>query len=198
VENVVFNFDSTNKVSEISFAIDNNSINDILKHRDAFGTINDKYTLIRFLETYKTAYSLKRLDYIESIFSNDALIIVGTVLKRKGSAESMMKSIGDYAIKYQRLTKREYINRLKTVFKRNEYINLDFDELNVKKVNGKNKIYGIQIAQNYNSSSYSDFGYLFLMIDMNDSLKPTIYVRTWQPEKNPDGTIYGVEDFQMN
>ncbi len=198
IENVVFSFDSSGMISEISFAVDNTVIKDILRHSSAFGSVNDKYTLIRFMESYKTAYSLKRLDYIESVFSDDALIIVGTMLKRKGSVESMMKNIGDEAVRYQRLTKREYLERLQSVFARNEYINLDFDEAKVKKVNGEDKIYGIQIAQHYNSASYSDFGYLFLMIDLNDSLNPTIYVRTWQPEKNPDGSIYGLEDFQMN
>ena len=37
--------------------------------------------LISFLENYKTAYALKRLDYISSIFDDDALIITGRVLK---------------------------------------------------------------------------------------------------------------------
>jgi hypothetical protein len=36
-----------------------------------------RVTIINFIENYKTAYALKRLDYIESIFSDNALIIVG-------------------------------------------------------------------------------------------------------------------------
>jgi hypothetical protein len=198
VENVVFSFNEENKIEEISFAIDNITISNILNHGKAFGNLKDKYTLIKFMESYKTAYSLKRLNYIESIFSDNALIIVGTVLKQASRIEDMYKTIGTKAIRYQKLNKKEYIERLKVVFNSNEYINIDFDDAIVKKVNGNNKIYGIQIAQHYYSSSYNDFGYLFLMIDLNDSLKPTIYVRTWQPEKNPDGSIYGLEDFQMN
>ena len=198
VENVVFTFNDQNKISEVAFAIDDHAIRDVLRHSSSFGSLNDKYTLIRFMESYKTAYSLKRLDYIESVFSDDALIIVGTVLKRKGSVEDMMKNLGDNVVKYQRLTKQEYVQRLRSVFNSNEYINIDFDDAKVKKVNGNSKIYGIQIAQHYYSATYSDFGYLFLMIDLNDSLNPTIYVRTWQPERNPDGSIYGLEDFQMN
>jgi hypothetical protein len=35
------------------------------------------------------------------------------------------------------------------------------------------------------------------MIDLNDTLNPKIYVRTWQPQKNPDGSIYGLADFHF-
>jgi hypothetical protein len=198
MENVVFTFDSTRKIEAISFAISNKTIHDILRHSNNFGSLSDKYILIRFMEYYKTAYSLKRLSYIASIFSDNALIIVGTVLKPAKAINEMYSSIGQKAVRYQRYTKTEYIRRLETVFRSKEYINIDFEDATVKKVNGKEKIYGIQIAQHYYSSDYDDFGYLFLMIDLNDSLKPTIYVRTWQPEKNPDGSIYGLNDFKIN
>ena len=66
------------------------------------------------------------------------------------------------------------------------------------KVNGDEKIYGIQIKQDYYSTNYADKGYLFLMIDLNDSINPKIYVRTWQPEKNDDGSIFGLNDFEIN
>jgi len=87
------------------------------------------------------------------------------------------------------------MTRLHRVFSSNEFINIHFEENIVKKVNGPDKIYGIQIKQDYYSTTYADKGYLFLMIDLNDSLNPKIYVRTWQPEKDSDGSIFGLEDF---
>ncbi len=198
MENVVFSFNADRKIEAVSFAVSNQTIHDILRHSNNFGSLADKYTLIRFMEYYKTAYSLKRLPYIASIFSDNALIIVGTVFQPAKSIDNMYRAMGEKAVRYQKYTKQEYVRRLAHVFKSNEYINLDFEDATVKKVNGKDKIYGIQIAQHYYSSDYDDFGYLFLMIDLNDSLKPTIYVRTWQPKKNPDGTIYGLNDFKIN
>ncbi len=198
MESVVFTFNDEGLIDAVSFALSDHTIFDILSHTDNFGTVSDKYTLIKFMEFYKTAYSLKRLEYIKSVFSENALIIVGTVLKPTVSIEGRYKSLGTEAIRYQRFSKKEYIERLERVFNSKEYINIDFDEAIVRKVNGDQKIYGIQIAQQYYSSNYNDFGYLFLMIDLNDSLNPTIYVRTWQPEKNADGSIYGLEDFRMN
>ena len=201
-ENVVFTFNIKQKIEAVSFAISAQTIAGIVNHSKKFGSVKDKYTLIKFMEFYKTAYSLKRLKYIKSIFSDNALIIVGTVLKKSVPIEKdVYKNFGDKSdeiVKYQRYTKKEYIERLEHVFNSKEYINIDFDDAAVRKANGNDRIYGIQIAQHYYSSTYNDFGYLFLMIDLRDSLKPTIYVRTWQPQKNPDGSIYGLEDFRMN
>jgi len=197
-ENVVFTFDNQKMISAVSFAISDKTIYDIVSHGAGFGGIKEKYTLIKFMEYYKTAYSLKRLDYIESIFSDNALIIVGTVLEKAQPIDGMYKNIGEKGVKYQRYTKKDYITRLENVFNSKEYVNIDFDEAEVRKLNGSDNIYGIQLSQHYYSSNYSDFGYLFLMIDLHDTLHPTIYVRTWQPQKNDDGSIYGLEDFRMN
>ncbi|MBM3435242.1 MAG: hypothetical protein FJY07_03370 [Bacteroidetes bacterium] len=198
IEQVVFTFNMDLKIEAISFAISDKAIGDITSRSDNFGTVEDKYQLINFMEHYKTAYCLKRLDYIEKIFAENALIIVGSIIKEAEPIEGMYKKIGTERIKYIELNKGEYIGRLKKVFSSNEYVNIHFEENIVKKVNGDNKIYGIQIKQDYYSTNYADNGYLFLMIDLNDSINPKIYVRTWQPEKNPDGSIYGLNDFEIN
>jgi len=38
------------------------------------------------------------------------------------------------------------------------------------------------MRQHYNSTSYSDEGYLFLLVDFNEEF-PKICVRTWQPQE---------------
>jgi hypothetical protein len=89
------------------------------------------------------------------------------------------------------------MERMKRVFGRNEFINIHFEDNQIRKTQRDDKIYGIQIAQYYHSSTYADKGYLFLMIDLNDTLQPKIYVRSWQPHKNPDGSIFGLENFRF-
>ena len=152
--------------------------------------------ILQFMEDYKTAYCLKNIDFIQKIFDDDALIIVGNVLKKYKSSDSFYFSgLSEDEIKYQRLTKSEYINRLKRIFTTNEFINIHFEDNVVKKANKDLSIYGIQIAQHYASDTYADKGYLFLMVDLRDTINPIIHVRTWQPRKNDDGSIYGLEDF---
>lgn len=199
VENLVFYIDSlSRKVSGLSFSISQAAIRDILSHSEEWGSERDKWQLITFMENYKTAYCLKRFAYIEKIFDEDALIIVGRNLQKSTTirAEDEISYYGDNA-EFVRKSKTEYIESLRMVFKSNEFINIHFEDNLVKRRNAKEKIFGIQIAQYYTSSRYSDKGYLFLMLDLKDSLNPKIHVRTWQPEKNPDGSIFGLTDFHF-
>lgn len=150
--------------------------------------------LIRFLENYKTAYALKRLDYIESIFAEDALIIVGTVLKKQTVTERQVTINRPY-IRFTRQTKEQYIKRLRSTFASNEFINLRFADNVIRKSADKGEIYGVQIRQDYFSSNYGDSGYLFLMVDLNNPDKPIIHVRAWQPEKDPDFGLIDLPSF---
>jgi len=194
IENVVFSFNKYNKIDALSFSLSEKSQEDILSKGVRFGSIQEKYLLIQFMEDYKTAYCLNRIDYLESIFDENALIIVGHILKKEKPIEGIYKSLGN-KVEYIKLSKKEYIQRLRSIFQNNEFVNIHFEDNNVKKVGGNEKVYGIQIAQNYYSENYADKGYLFLMIDLNDNQKPKIYVRTWQPVKNEDGSIFGLSDF---
>lgn len=199
IEDVIFIFNDVGKINDINFSLSQTAINDILSKEERFATTEEKYFLIRFMENYKTAYCLKRIDYIQKIFDEDALIIVGTVLKRKKMTDiPYYSSLTENEITYQRLTKCEYIDRLNKVFSNNEYVNIHFEDNVVKKAKKDMSIYGIQIAQHYTSQTYADKGYLFLLVDLRDTANPIIHVRTWQPKKNEDGSIYGLEDFPFD
>jgi hypothetical protein len=176
------------KVKEVAFGLEEAAVADIMGREQ--WSIDARQTMIHFLETYKTAYALKRLDYIESIFSQDALIITGSVVKGTGQKEMQPAKMAQ--VKYTRQTKEQYIKSLKKCFGSNEYINIRFAENTVRRSASKPDIYGIQIKQDYFSSSYGDTGYLFLLIDFQKPETPIIHVRTWQPDLDPnikDGRI---------
>ena len=199
IENVVFILNKNEKITDINFSLSQVAINDILSKEERFATQEEKFFLIRFMENYKTAYCLKRIDYLQKVFDEDALIIVGSVLKkRKSFKDSYYTNLSDTVIKFLKLTKVEYINRLNRIFSSNEFINVHFEDNIVEKARNDMSIYGIQIAQHYTSETYADKGYLFLLIDLRDTLNPIIHVRTWQPKKNKDGSIYGLKDFPFD
>ncbi|MBT7470110.1 MAG: LPP20 family lipoprotein [Candidatus Cloacimonetes bacterium] len=195
VENVVFTFDDTGKIEAVSFALSDIAVADIMDKNEQFGSLEDKYQIVQFMEQYKTAYCLKNIDYIEQVFSENALIIVGTILKQDKPIENMYKNLGD-KIEYVKYSKQEYVERLKMVFGNNEFVNIHFEDNKVQKSNKNDKVYGIQISQYYYSENYADSGYLFLMFDLTDSAKPQIYVRTWQPEKDEAGKMFELSDFK--
>ncbi len=191
VEDVVFTLNKKNKITNITFGLSKQSVDDISSN--TFWSEKTRVELINFMENYKTAYALKRLDYIENIFSDNALIITGSVVKVKPSAEFQYSN--NQIVRYNRMSKEQYLRNLQHCFKSNEFINIRFADNTVRQSGKGSEIFGIQIKQDYFSTNYGDTGYLFLLIDMTDSIAPVIHVRTWQPEKNPDGSIYGLSDF---
>ena len=195
-EELVFVFNEDDKIERINFALSEDAIEDILGKVQA--TETEKYQIVNFIEEYKTAYCTENIDFIEKIFDNNALIIRGQMLKDDTTdIEGMYNKLGK-SWKAVKQSKTDYIRNLKTIFDRNEYVNLHFEDNQVTRMNSKDsKIFGLQIHQYYYSQNYSDEGYLFLMFDLTKPDSTRIYVRTWQPEKNPDGSIYGLDDFYL-
>ena len=193
VEDVVFEFAPDAKiVHSLSFGLAQTALEGITGKTQ--WSEASRLTLIRFLENYKTAYALKRIDYISSIFADDALIIVGNVLKKQPVQDAITIEPDKQVVRYTKQTKEQYIKNLSVCFQSNEFINLRFADNEIRKA-GSGEIYGIQIKQDYFSSNYGDTGYLFLMVDLNDRERPVIHVRAWQPEKDPDFGLIDLSSF---
>ena len=198
VEDIVLTFNKEQKIVNIAFGLGKTAEDDILNK----GVWDEKSRLaiMNFLENYKTAYALKRLDYIRSIFDDDAVIITGSVVSKANSITNMenqssISAEGNQIIKMNRQTKDEYLASLKRCFERNEFVNIRFSDNEVKKMGAGGESYGIQIQQDYYSSTYGDKGYLMLLVDINEPKKPLIKLRTWQPEKDPNFGLYEPGDF---
>ncbi len=189
-EDICLTFNADGKVESLAFGLNRASRDDILT-TNWDGEV--KMELINFLENYQTAFALKRLDFIGSLFSDDAVIITGSVL-RKASVSSAEQNRMTFtnAVKYTRHNKEEYLEKLAKCFDKNDFINIRLTDNDVRRMDAiHGKCYGILIHQDYYSTTYSDTGYLFLIADFNDSEKPTIILRTWQPERDPG--IYQTE-----
>lgn len=195
VEDVVLTFDENKKISNVAFGLGQTAEDDIL-NKGVWGE-SARVAIMNFLENYKTAYALKRMDYITSVFDDDAVIITATVVNKAATnIEKPGLSLGgDKIVKYNRQTKDQYLKNLERCFARNEFVNIRFANNDVYKLGKGGEVYAIQISQDYYSSTYGDKGYLFLMVDINDPDKPLIKVRTWQPEKDPNFGLYGPGDF---
>ncbi len=191
IENVVFKFDKEQKISNVSFGL-NRDLSEEIFTREQWPE-QARIILIHFLEGYKTSYALKQIDYIESVFAEDALIITGSTVRAATQAEVV--ELNSNYVRYTTHSKSEYVNKLKYIFRNNEFININFADSQVMKGGKGGEVYGIQIKQDYHSSTYGDTGYLFLLVDLTNIDKPIIHVRTWQPDKDPDFGVYGLQSF---
>jgi hypothetical protein len=195
VEDIVFTFNQKGLIENVSFGLGKTAEDDILCKGPWSDTV--RLAIMQFLENYQTAFALKRLDYIQGIFDDDAVIIVGHEVRRATGrvGDTGNYNLSDREYEYIRYNKQNYLKQLAYSFQSKEFINLRFSNNEVKKL-ARGNLYGIQISQEYYSSNYGDKGYLFLIVDLNDPERPLIKVRTWQPQPDPKFGVYGPENFR--
>ena len=179
VEDLVF-YIKDDKIEGINFGLEQSALDDILKH--SMWDPLSRLVLINFLENYKTAYALERLDYLNAVFSDDALIIVGNRLPQQKVSE--ITAVDQESFEHNKLTKSQYMKQLERVFAKQEYVNIQFEDAAVKKTNRTSERYEIIIKQNYYSATYADKGYLYLLADISDPEQPIIHVRVWDENRN--------------
>ena len=208
VEDVVFTFNADKRIENVTFGLGQTATNDILCKHPKWNN-ETKELLMEFLENYKTAYCMKDSAYIRQIFADDAVIIIGNVARKAPASNAEGGSVnrehavsvqGQQVIRYNRYTKDEYLRNLRRCFDRNEFINLRFSNNEIQRLEKfKDKeLFGIQIGQEYSSSTYSDIGYLFLLTDLTDHNLPQIKVRTWQPNEVEMEKLYHAGYFYDN
>lgn len=194
---IVFRFDdATKKVSSIAFRLSSTTEKDIITKNK--WSEEARVVLINFLEDYQTAYALKRHDYLESIYSDDALIIVGHVIKKTIIPDRVKFALSEDEIKLMQYDKDAYFENLSRVFKSQDYINIRFAETEFTRAKTltNREVYGVRLLQEYYSSTYGDLGYLFLLVDLTDKT-PLIHVRAWQPNEVELEKLMGMKDLRF-
>ena len=195
-QDVVFRFDTINKVvTSLAFRLSDQAEADIVSKTK--WPEDSRLILVNFLEDYQTAYALKRHKYLESIYSDDALIIVGRVVKRTEIPDRMTLKLSEEEAVLTKYDKDTYMKNLAMCFKNNEYIRLRFTETDFTKANNTQNVYGVRVRQEYFSSSYGDVGYLFLLVDLRGTM-PLIHVRAWQPDKVDLDKLMTMSDVRFN
>lgn len=179
VEDLVF-YIKDDQIEGINFGLEKSALEDIMRH--SMWDAQSRLVLVNFLENYKTAYALERLDYLNAVFSDDALIIVGNKLPQPKVAE--ITAVDQESYEHNKLTKSQYMKQLERVFDKQEYVNIQFEDAAVKKTNRTSERYEIIIKQNYYSATYADKGYLYLLADISNPEWPIIHVRVWDEDRN--------------
>ena len=141
--------------------------------------LKDRMMVLDYVEHFRTAYNQKDLNFLRQVFSPNALIITGKVIK-VGKTE--MRPNGDRQIVYSTQSKKQYLKNLEKTFKNNGYIKVTFDNVMIVSHPTIRGIYGVTVHQNWKSSRYSDDGYVFMVWDFRNPDDPQIHVRTWQPQ----------------
>ena len=180
-QELVIDMDADGTVSRVNLALQNNLYRKVMSDGTEVTDLRCRQMILDYVEQFRTAYNRKDIIFLENVFSDDALIITGKVVRRKpGDHVAVLKETPDVIYTQQR--KHEYIEKLRTrVFPAAKYINVTFSDIRVTKHPSIKDYYGVMLRQGYESSNYSDDGYLFMIWDFRDESYPQIHVRTWQP-----------------
>lgn len=201
-EKLTFRIDEeAQKITSFAFALTEKTETDIFNAATNWPKVS-RFQIMNFMEDYQTAYFLKRRDYLDLIYSDEAIIITGTVLKKASSVRTDDVSIPDFGdrvdVKYTQMDKKEFMERLDRQFSEKKYVHLTFEETTTKQINSvrvdEGAAFAIQLHQYYESSNYMDKGYLTLILDLRCD-PATINVRLWQPDKTDTSDITDIDDF---
>ena len=159
---------------------------------------DNRRMILNYCEHLRTSYNTKDIDFLRQVFSDQALIIVGNVVRAAGK-QGATGIEGDEKVTFSLKTKKEYLERLEMVFAANKKIDVKFTDFRIMRHPTMEGIYGVSMKQKYTSDRYSDEGYLFILWDFRDKSMPLIHVRTWQPAAsvNDDKEIIGIRDFNL-
>lgn len=160
-----------------------------------------------FLENMKTAYMRKDIEFIDNIFSDKALIIVGKKLQ-KTNQQTLALNTSNKEIKFddnnntqfRKLTKAQYIANLKRLFLNNKKIFIDFDNIEIVRhqKKGYESYYGVRLKQDWKSDRYQDTGIVFFVIEFRENDDPLIWVRVWQDANSTEKSqLVGLGDIKI-
>jgi len=198
-EFLVLDFSDEGKLTDVNTSITENLYQTFVKQSEFGKDWDRRLQIIKFVEKYRTAYLTRDIQTVDLMFAEDALILIGRTIKRRKLPENAVtfhKLSNEPDYKTIQLTKKNYIDRQRDVFKAQKDIFLDFSSFDIIKKNNAQNVYGVEMRQSYASTSYSDEGYLFLLIDFNER-DPLIYVRAWQPNEWSDSSLVKTANFRI-
>lgn len=196
-QEAVISFDRQGNVESFYLSISINLYMNVIKSNIELTDLRRRQMILDYVEQFRTAYNQRDLQFLNQVFSEDALIITGRVITQRHPEGFMSQKI-----RYNKQSKQQYLNNLSKVFYRNNYIRVSFDEIEVMRHPTNPNFYGVTLHQGWTSSTYHDEGYLFLLWDFRNEYAPEIHVRTWQPDRIggkplPRDEVFSLSDFDI-
>lgn len=197
-QEAVVSFDRQGNIKSFYLTLSLNLYMNVINENLELTDLRRRQMILDYVERFRTAYNQKDIAFLDQVFSDDALIITGRVVKQKRQDGFALPD----RIEYNKQSKQQYISRLSNVFRNNRRINVTFDEIKVMRHPANVDFYGVTLHQGYTSDRYHDDGYLFLLWDFQNENAPQIHVRTWQPDKIngkklPEDEVFNLSDFDI-
>lgn len=192
-QEVCIDFDTSGKITDFNLTMGIRQYSRLMKEGIELDDMDRRMQIVHYVEQFRTAYNQKDINFMENIFSDDALIVTGKVIQRVPSEIGAAQ----INVKYDVQDKKQYLAGLRNVFAKQGYINVKFNDYRIKRHGAKPNYYGVTLVQEWNSTTYSDKGIVFLVWDFTNDNAPKIHVRTWQPTNIAEDEVFTLNKFKL-
>lgn len=170
-------------ITGVHMALSNNAFHNVVNKGLDVKDTRRRLEILNFVEAFRSYYDEKDIASLRQVYSDDALIITGRVVQRRTFQNDQPTLKPE--IVYSKKNKEQYLTSLESTFRRNKFIKVTFDSIQVVRHAAKPNFYGVTLHQNWKSSTYQDDGYVFLLWEFKDDNDehPIVHVRTWQPDR---------------
>ena len=125
--------------------------------------------LTNFLQHLEENYNGRNVYDVVSTFAENAVILAGSVQNERRTL-------------YRHDSPEEYAGMLRYVYNVNDDIDIRFSDMTFYAHPFDDQLFGVQVRQDWQTTSYSDEGYLFLVLEQNADESYDVHFRSWQPE----------------
>ena len=183
-------FDKSGTITDFNITLGKNQWKTIIEESTLSDDLDKRLQILHWTEQFRMAYCQKDITFLEKVFGDDVLVITDKAVKPIAYSNETPK-VAEGAMDNQR-----YMNILRKVFKRNAYVNVQFDEIEISRHCVNPNIYGVTLGQNWNSDVYSDSGWLFVIWDFSNDCNPQILCRVWQNKADfTREQVFSLDDF---
>lgn len=186
---LVISLNKRGQISGVRTALDRHDYKKVMETGRVVTDERQRREILKFVEDFRSYYNEKDIASLDRVFSDDAIIITGSVITTRPGFDVNKNKMADKIV-YSQSTKQEYLKKLQGLFNCTKFVDVAFDEISVKRngATGKENFYGVTLKQKWHTDRYSDEGYVFLLWQFKDNGEPpVIHVRAWQPDKYSDG-----------
>lgn len=200
MEYLTFDFDEKGILYDFNFGTVEQLYEQFVEEGKYGNDWGNRQVIVKFMERYRTAYMTRNMSMLDSLFADEAVIIIGRQVQKSKKADSyqyarLNAEQPDY--EYMQYTKNQYLKNQEKVFRAQKDIALGFSSFKITRKNNMPGTYGISMKQYYTSTTYADEGHLFLLVDFLQA-QPQIYVRSWQPNEWNDDAMVKLANFRLN
>jgi hypothetical protein len=178
-QEISIDFSANGRITDFNFTMPTHVYVGLLKTGEQLDDLDQRLQIIHWCEQFAKAYRDKNKSFMQSIFSDDALIITGKLVMTRSKSSVELKN--NSRVEYVKQNKTQYLNKLFKIFDTQPYVNVKFDDYRIVRHPSKPQYYGVTLTQKWATRTYEDLGTVFLVWDFTDEDRPKIHVRTWQP-----------------